>query len=52
MQRLHLPFTNLYVAGTQDPVRVADFPRHVKNLHANDDYLFTEDYSVSNIFAR
>lgn len=37
-------------AGTHEPVRVADFPRHVKSLHANDDYLFTEEYSVRFIF--
>ena len=33
-------------AGTHDPIKVANFPNHVRNLHANDDYLFTEEYSV------
>ena len=35
------------VAGTHEPVPVEDFPNHVRNLHANDDYLFTEEYAVS-----
>jgi len=33
--------------GTFQPVPVRDFPNHVKYLHANDDYLFTEEYGVS-----
>ena len=33
--------------GTLQPVPVRDFADHVKFLHANDDYLFTEEYGVS-----
>ena len=33
--------------GTLQPVPVRDFADHVKYLHANDDYLFTEEYGVS-----
>jgi len=35
------------VAGTHEPVPVPEFAEHVRNLHANDDYLFTEEYAVS-----
>lgn len=31
--------------GTFEPVPVRDFPAHVQHLHANDDFLFTEEYS-------
>ncbi len=30
------------------PISVSDFSNHVRTLHANDNYLFTEEYSVSN----
>ena len=37
----------MYVAGTHNPVPVENFADHVRRLHANDGYLFTEEYSVS-----
>ena len=36
----------LSTAGTFEPVPVKDFPEHVKRMHANDDFLFTEEYAV------
>lgn len=33
--------------GTHEPVSIEEFADHVKMLHANDDYLFTEEYTVS-----
>lgn len=33
--------------GTHDPVPIEEFADHVKMLHANDDYLFAEEYTVS-----
>ena len=30
-----------------DPVPVKDFGKHVNHMHSNDDYLFSEEYSVS-----
>ena len=37
---------SLSTAGTFEPVPVKDFPEHVKRMHANDDFLFTEEYAV------
>ena len=34
-------------AGTHEPITVREFPEHVKRMHANDDFLFTEEYHVS-----
>ena len=36
----------IFTAGTHEPIPVEHFSDHVKNLHANDDYLFTEEYAV------
>ena len=30
-----------------EPIPVDDFKEHVKSLHRNDDYPFSEEYSVS-----
>jgi hypothetical protein len=30
-----------------EPIPLADFKEHVKNLHRNDDYPFSDEYSVS-----
>ena len=38
-----------YSAGTREPVNVRDFADHVRNLHANDDFYFSEEYAVSHI---
>lgn len=35
------------IAGTLQPVPVPGFADHVNHMHANDDYLFSEEYSVS-----
>ena len=35
------------MADTRDVIPVMDFKEHVRKLHANDDYLFSEEYSVS-----
>ena len=29
------------------PIPVKDFKEHVQKMHSNDDYLFSEEYSVS-----
>ena len=42
----HLRFP---AAGTLQPVPVPEFADHVNHLHANDDYLFSEEYSVSDL---
>ena len=34
------------IAGTHEPISVEEFADHVRMLHANDDYLFTEEYTV------
>ena len=34
-------------SGTINPVSVDDFKDHVQKMHSNDDYLFSEEYSVS-----
>lgn len=31
---------------TDDPIAIEDFADHVRLLHANDDYLFSEEYLV------
>lgn len=36
-----LPLTG----GTFQPIPVREFPAHVMHLHANDDFLFSEEYS-------
>ena len=36
-----------YSAGTLDPIDVDQFADHVAKMHSNDDYLFSEEYSVS-----
>lgn len=33
--------------GTMDPIPVLHFKAHVNKMHANDDYLFSEEYAVS-----
>ena len=40
----------LPVAGTLKPIPVSAFGTHVKRMHANDDYLFSEEYTVSETF--
>jgi netrin-G3 ligand len=40
-------FVNLAIpqwTATMDPVSVKDFPGHVRHLHADDDYRFSEEY--------
>jgi len=37
-------------AGTLKPIPISEFGTHVKRMHANDDYLFSEEYTVSEIF--
>ena len=32
-----------------EPIPVEDFKEHVKSLHRNDDYPFSEEYSVNTI---
>ena len=34
-------------AGTFESIPVSAFGTHVKRMHANDDYLFSEEYNVS-----
>lgn len=36
-----------YIPGTVSPIPIADFREHVHKMHSNDDYLFSEEYSVS-----
>ena len=31
---------------THEPIPLEDIADHVRTLHANDDYLFTEEYTV------
>ena len=38
------------VAGTHEPIPIEEFADHVRMLHANDDYLFTEEYRVHTLF--
>ena len=35
------------MADTGDVIPVMDFKEHVRKLHMNKDYLFSEEYSVS-----
>ena len=37
----------LYVGHLFEPIPVEQFKEHVKSLHRNDDYPFSEEYSVS-----
>jgi len=39
------------VAGTLKPIPISEFGTHVKRMHANDDYLFSEEYTVSELFS-
>ena len=39
----------LTLAGTLDPIPVDQFARHIVQMHSNDDYLFSEEYSVSGV---
>ena len=39
-------------AGTLDPIPVHQFASHVVLMHSNDDYLFSEEYSVSDVISR
>lgn len=36
-----------YAVGDVHSVEVDDFKAHVQKMHSNDDYLFSEEYSVS-----
>jgi len=40
------PLAKEYHAGTLQPVPVPGFADHVNHMHANDDYLFSEEYSA------
>ena len=33
--------------GNRQPISVEDYPAYVAQMHSNQDYLFTEEYSVS-----
>ena len=33
--------------GNRQPIPVEDYPAYVAQMHSNQDYLFTEEYSVS-----
>ena len=33
--------------GNRQPISVKDYPAYVAQMHSNQDYLFTEEYSVS-----
>ena len=35
------------VAGNTSSIPVEEFAEHVRQLHANDNYLYTEEYAVS-----
>ena len=39
------PFSTTADAPTS-PIPVEEFPNHVKNLHSDDDYRFSEEYKV------
>lgn len=40
-------FVTVLVVGTLEPIPVSHFKAHVSKMHANDDYLFSEEYAVS-----
>ena len=47
LQTIHVnPSVSPYT-GTMDPIPVDKFSKHVQKMHANDDYLFSEEYNVS-----
>ena len=45
-----IQITNLHTigpfSGTMEPIPLDKFKDHVKRMHSNDDYLFSEEYSV------
>ena len=47
MQFCYLAITSLYTAGTLVPIPVEEFAEHVKKMHSNDDFMFSEEYLVS-----
>ena len=46
-----IQITNLHTtapfSGTMEPIPLDKFKDHVERMHSNDDYLFSEEYSVS-----
>ena len=45
LNRCH-PSLSAPTAATMDPVSIQEFPDHVRLLHADDDYRFSEEYKV------
>ena len=49
LQTIHTnPSVSPY-SGTMEPIPLAMFKDHVQRMHSNDDYFFSEEYSVSAI---